>query len=215
MVVPQYDEMFDSLLKAIKDLGGSASIGQMEAKVAEILGLAEKEIKEIHRGNRTKFSYRLAWTRNYLKNYGAIEKSSRGIWSLTPKGKNISRFDKEDVNVYVKGLDSGNNRGLKFEPLNIQEFLKNLDLSLFNNHKFHFLKNPGNRVVDIIKYVEKRWVLPDFQRYYDWTKEDVRAFLESIFNDYFVGSLLLWEVEGDPGIAFFPIEGVKSAIEKP
>ncbi len=215
MVVPQYDEMLNPLFKAIKELGGSASIAQMEFKTAEVLGLSERDIREVHKGKRTKFSYRLAWTRNYLKNYGVIETSSRGIWSLTPKGKNLSSLNKDDVNSYVKGLTVVSKRSLNFEPLNIQEFLRDLDLTPFGEHKFHFLKNPGNRVDDIIKCVEKRWVLPDFQRYYDWDKEDVRSFLEAIFNDYFVGSILLWEVENEPEVAVFPISGVKQKIEKP
>lgn len=69
MVVPNYDEMYDALLQALHNLGGSASISEMEIRVAEILGLTDSEFNEIHKGNRTKFSYRLAWTRTYLKNY--------------------------------------------------------------------------------------------------------------------------------------------------
>ncbi len=33
-------------------------------------------MNEIHRGNRTKFGYGLAWARNYLKRYGVIEQSA-------------------------------------------------------------------------------------------------------------------------------------------
>ena len=46
-------------------------------------------MNEIHRGNRTKFGYGLAWARNYLKRYGVIEQSAIGIWILTPEGKRI------------------------------------------------------------------------------------------------------------------------------
>lgn len=52
-------------------LGGSASISEQEDKVAELLKLSDADIAEIHRGNRTKFSYRLAWARNFelIKDY--------------------------------------------------------------------------------------------------------------------------------------------------
>jgi restriction system protein len=102
MAVPKYDEMYNALLRALQDLGGSASIQEMEKKVAEILNLSEKDINEMHRGNRTKFSYRLAWTRTYLKNYGLLENSSLGVWALTQKGRETKIVDKEKVNNFVK-----------------------------------------------------------------------------------------------------------------
>jgi restriction system protein len=54
----------------------------MEEAVAERLRLNDKELSEIHKGNRTKFEYRLARTRNYLKRYGLLENSSKGVWAL-------------------------------------------------------------------------------------------------------------------------------------
>lgn len=105
MVVPNYDDMFNALLTALHQLGGSASNTEIEQKVAENLKLTEEQINEMHRGNRTKFSYRLAWTRTYLKNYGLIENSSRGIWSLTKKGLETKEVNKEEVNHFVKGLN--------------------------------------------------------------------------------------------------------------
>jgi restriction system protein len=60
MPVPTFDESFNPLLAAIRELGGSADITEQEVKVAQILGLTDKEVSEIHRGNRTKLSYRLA-----------------------------------------------------------------------------------------------------------------------------------------------------------
>lgn len=104
MVVPKYDEMFNALLSALHKLGGSASNAEIEEKAAEILALSEEDINDIHRGNRTKFSYRLAWARTYLKNFDIIENSTRGIWSLTQKGLKTTYVDKEEVNNYVRNL---------------------------------------------------------------------------------------------------------------
>lgn len=39
----------------------------MEDEVIKLLGLTDEDITEIHRGNTTKLSYRLAWARTYLK----------------------------------------------------------------------------------------------------------------------------------------------------
>jgi restriction system protein len=105
MVVPTFDCLFNPLLKALHELGGSASIPEMEDKVAEILNLTEQEVNEIHRGNRTKLSYRLAWARTYLKNYGLINNSEIGIWSLTSKGSKTDLVDKEEVKNYLRNQE--------------------------------------------------------------------------------------------------------------
>lgn len=102
MTVPKYDDLFNPLLKALHELGGSASVLEMDEKVADILQLTDKEVNEIHKGNRTKLEYRLAWSRNYLKRYGLLENSSRGVWALTPKGNKTKEVDKVEVNRFVK-----------------------------------------------------------------------------------------------------------------
>ena len=102
MTVPNFDDLFNPLLKALKELGGSASVSEMEEKVAEILNLSESDINEIHNGNRTKFSYRLAWARTYLKNYGLLENSARGVWSLTLNGRQTEKIDKDKVKFNVR-----------------------------------------------------------------------------------------------------------------
>jgi restriction system protein len=105
MPIPKYDDLFNPLLQAIRNLGGSASIAEQEDEVAAILKLSDSEVSEIHRGNRTKLSYRLAWARNYLKRYGALDNSSRGVWALTSEGQKQPILDKEQVKRFVQSLD--------------------------------------------------------------------------------------------------------------
>jgi len=105
MPIPTYDKLFNPVLEALHALGGSGAISEIDDKVAEILKLTEEEINEIHVGNRTKLTYRLAWSRNYLKRYGLLENSMRGIWSLTPEGNKTKNVDISDVKRKVKGLD--------------------------------------------------------------------------------------------------------------
>ena len=87
MAVPPYHEMFNPVLQALKELGGSCSISEMSDRVAEILHLSESDVNQVHKGNMTKLEYRLSWARNYLKNYGLLENSARGVWALTAKGR--------------------------------------------------------------------------------------------------------------------------------
>src|SRR5438874_10029429 len=105
MPVPTYDGLFNPLLRAMRELGGSASVAEQEDKVAGLLNLSDEEASEIHRGNRSKLSYRLAWARNYLKRAGLLENSSRGVWALTAKGKSVQKVDAAKINREVKALD--------------------------------------------------------------------------------------------------------------
>lgn len=104
MPVPKYDDLFNPLLRAIRDLGGSASLTEQEDRVAAILNLSDKDLAEIHRGSRTKLQYRLAWARTYLKNFGLLENSARGIWSLTPEASKITTVDKNKVKRKVNAI---------------------------------------------------------------------------------------------------------------
>jgi len=101
----KYDDLFNPTLKALKDLGGSGSVSEIEEQVIGILKLTEDAIDEIHRESKTKLKYRLTWARNYLKRYGLIENSSRGVWVLTDSGQKTNEVDKEKVKNAVVKLD--------------------------------------------------------------------------------------------------------------
>ena len=101
MAVPKYDDLFNPLLSALHELGSSASISELEQAVARILKLSESDLEVPHDGNRTKFSYNLAWARTYLKRFGLIENSSRGVWALTSDGQKTSSVQKETVKKFV------------------------------------------------------------------------------------------------------------------
>ena len=96
----QYDELMNPVLQALKILGGSGTNEEINDKVAEIVKIPTDQLEILHnpeKGGMTEIEYRLMWTRTYLKKYGLIENSSRGIWSLTPNGSAIEKVDEKDV----------------------------------------------------------------------------------------------------------------------
>lgn len=101
----KYDDLFNPLLKSLKDLGGSGAVNEIEERVSQILDLNEDAINEIHRESTTKLTYRLAWARNYLKRYGLLENSSRGVWALTELGQKTTEVDQEKVKRAVVKID--------------------------------------------------------------------------------------------------------------
>lgn len=97
MAVPNFEQLLNPLLSAVHSLGGSATVSEIEEKVAEALKLTEADLAQIHRGNRTRFSYLMGWARSYLKVFGVLENSARGVWSLTDRGRKMQKVDPAEV----------------------------------------------------------------------------------------------------------------------
>jgi len=96
----QYDELMNPVLSALKVLGGSGTNEEINNKVAEIVNIPAEQLEVLHnleKGGMTEVEYRLMWTRTYLKKFGLIENSSRGIWSLTPKGSSTDKVNEKEV----------------------------------------------------------------------------------------------------------------------
>jgi restriction system protein len=102
---PAYHELMNPLLAALKELGGSGSIDEIYSKVVEIENFSEEILAQLHdpeNSSLSKVGYNLAWARTYLKKYGLLENSSRGVWSLTDKGRQQPEVDAKDVIAYVR-----------------------------------------------------------------------------------------------------------------
>ncbi len=58
---------------------------------------------------------------------------------------------------------------------------------------------------------EGRFVIPDFQREFEWKPWDIRDLMRSIFLDYYIGSLLLWKGKNEnfEALSCEPIYGSK------
>jgi len=108
ITLPTYDELLNPLLQALRMLGGSGSIEEIYAKTVEITGLSEDVLIQLHnpeKSSQTEVGYRLAWSRTYLKKYGLLENSSRGVWSLTERAKRLETVDQSEVVRFVHALD--------------------------------------------------------------------------------------------------------------
>lgn len=106
--LPTFDQLMNPLLSALRALGGSGSVDEIYAKTAEVTGLSEEVLAQLHdpeKSSLTEVGYRLAWARTYLRKYGLLENSSRGVWALTDKAKNLPEVDSSEVVRFVRALD--------------------------------------------------------------------------------------------------------------
>jgi restriction system protein len=92
--VPTYDQMMVPTVRALQALGGSGSVREIYAKVSEILSLSDA-ILDVPHGNSsmTEVEYRLMWSRTYLHKFGVLERSSRGVWAVSPNAPDADALD--------------------------------------------------------------------------------------------------------------------------
>ena len=118
----KYDELFNPVLEAFHKLGGSGTNQEVEEAVIELLSLTDEEVDDIHRGNTSKLSYRLAWARNYLKRLGLVENSGRALWALTSEGLKTKNIDKDQSKIIIRELSgttkAKNNTRTKNQEIN-------------------------------------------------------------------------------------------------
>lgn len=98
--IPKYHGFLNPVLKALKALGGSGTLKEINDHVIEASDFTSETIEKLHNpetGNQTEIEYRLAWARSYLKQYGLIDNSARGVWSLTQKAESVNEVNPEEV----------------------------------------------------------------------------------------------------------------------
>ncbi len=108
--VPEYRLYFNPILKALKSLGGSATIDELNGRVSKDMKLSDEVLAIPHdpdHGGRSEVAYRMAWARTYLKSAGLITNSERGVWSLTPEGMRVASVDEKKLAKEVQAKLSG------------------------------------------------------------------------------------------------------------
>lgn len=102
--VPAYHQLLNPTLRALRYLGGSASVNELLEQIIQDEQFPPNVVEQPHpgRSNQTELAYRLAWARTYLKAYDLITNSARGIWALTPAGHDVGVVDPQTVVRYVR-----------------------------------------------------------------------------------------------------------------
>ena len=104
--VPTFDSMFIPTIQALQILGGSGTTEEIYDKVVQILNLPDK-VLEIPHGStsQSEVEYRLAWSRTYLKKYGLLQNSARGVWSLASTSLNLDGLDAKEIVKAVRDTE--------------------------------------------------------------------------------------------------------------
>jgi restriction system protein len=122
--LPTFDKLMNPLLRALQKLGGSGSIEEIYDKFVEVEQLPEDVLSIPHdpeNTTQTEVAYRLGWARTYLKKYGLLENSSRGIWALTAKANGVNEVNPQEVVKAVRASSKKNGESSDTEKTVVQE----------------------------------------------------------------------------------------------
>ena len=159
---PGYQFFFAPTLQALEQLGGSGSNEEIYKRVITITNLSAEIIDEMHSFTMTEVEYKLMWARTYLKNYGAVDNSKQGVWSLTAKGakllkdgnidsKEITQFTNQKHGVSVIDSDDIPDVEKKNWREQISDILQNIDPYSFEKLAQRLLRECGFSEVTVTK----------------------------------------------------------------
>ena len=95
--LPTKEGLYNPILVAFRNLGGSASPSEIEARVIAEMGLPDDVLEELTPGGWPRLRARLDWARLDLKYAGYLESEARGVWALTPGGQQELQVDQRDI----------------------------------------------------------------------------------------------------------------------
>jgi restriction system protein len=97
---PQFVRYFQPVIDALISLGGSGRPEEVEDVIAETLNLSEDIRNEQIPSGQSRFSNKVNWARFYLVKAGLIDSSTRGVWSLTEKGRATELTSEQAVDLF-------------------------------------------------------------------------------------------------------------------
>jgi restriction system protein len=81
-IMPDTKTLVNSLIVALREMGGQGTNEQIRKAVIEKLNLPDEVVAAIHTGRRSQLEYKLAWARTIAKQKGLIVPLGRMNWAL-------------------------------------------------------------------------------------------------------------------------------------
>ena len=98
----QVGQFINPVLAVLKRLGGSGRPAEVCDAVIKDLGLeGTPALEETLKSGTSKFENKIAWVRLYLVLAGYIDRSKRGVWTLTERGRDSQPLTPAEVNALL------------------------------------------------------------------------------------------------------------------
>jgi restriction system protein len=103
--LPKYHDFMLPTLQAIRDLGGSASIEEIQDRLTETMRLSQEQLDQAYAKSGALITPdRMSWARSYLKIAGLLASGGKGIWILTDLGRDAADLTPPQLRAQVKKL---------------------------------------------------------------------------------------------------------------
>lgn len=102
MADTRFAHYINPVIEAINVLGGSARPQEVYKQIANTLNLPDNVLNEEKKSGGSKFENQVAWARFYLAKADIIDSSRHGVWSLTDKGRKITKLNNNEVQELIR-----------------------------------------------------------------------------------------------------------------
>src|SRR5689334_21244495 len=101
MSVPDFQSILLPVLRIAGD-GKEHSMADFRERIAADLKLSPEELSEkLPSGTQTVFANRVAWSAVYLHRAGALERSKRGVFRITDRGRELLKRGLSRITVQI------------------------------------------------------------------------------------------------------------------
>ena len=88
--LPRFSELLLPTIEALKHVGGSALRNEVISTVADLREFSDEQLEVRYENTGVPvLGDRVGWALSYLKKFGAVENSRRGVWAITDTGRRI------------------------------------------------------------------------------------------------------------------------------
>ena len=97
--IPRYSDLIMPTFTALKELGGSGKNSEILEQIIKDLEISDEVADIQHNGKvgKSELSYQADWARTYLRKFGIIENSARGVWSILPDYVSAENLDVQEI----------------------------------------------------------------------------------------------------------------------
>jgi restriction system protein len=124
MDLPEFARWIQPILKALSELGGSARPQEVVDLVAKRESVSDDVLNQTLSNGFPRFTNQVHWARFFLAEGGLIDRSRRGVWSLSEEGRNRIHMSVAEVRSLVDAIQrkhaSGSANKAAVQPIPVQ-----------------------------------------------------------------------------------------------
>lgn len=107
VILPKFDDFMLPTLQAVRQLGGSASIEEIQDRLISAMALTPDQMEAAYPKSGALIGPdRMSWARSHLKIAGLLKNAGKGIWVLTDLGREAVDMTPSQIKAHVKKLSA-------------------------------------------------------------------------------------------------------------